>query len=72
MCDSKKRTAAIVQQQKNILIDFMESHEELVSSKFSGTFTKQTAQNLWDDVTTLLNAVPGGAKKTWNQWRKVI
>lgn len=68
----KKRLAPIVQQQKDILSQFMESHEELNTGRFTNDFTKKKAQQLWEEVTSFVNAVPGGSKKNWVQWRKVL
>lgn len=58
--------------QKNILIDFMKNHENLQSGKFSNNFTYRKAQQLWQEVTIMLNSVAGGASKDWKKWRRVI
>lgn len=68
---AEKRTGNISSGQKEILIEFLNNHSELVSTKFSSKFSHKNAQELWSEVTETLNALPG-AKKTWDQWRKVL
>ena len=58
-------------EQKKILVEFLEKHPELKSGKFSATFTKKLSTRLWMDVSTILNAVPCAANKTHDQWKKV-
>ncbi|XP_063390311.1 uncharacterized protein LOC134677685 [Cydia fagiglandana] len=55
--------------QKKGLADIMASRTELRSGKFTSSFTHKKAQKEWEEITTILNAMPG-ATKTWQQWRK--
>lgn len=68
---AEKQAGNISSGQKEILIEFLNNHSELVSAKFSSKFSHKNAQELWSEVTETLNALPG-AKKTWDQWRKVL
>nr|CAH7764197.1 unnamed protein product [Callosobruchus chinensis] len=52
------------------MVNFMEAHPELNSGKFSSTFSKKTAENLWRQTSSELNSIPGSSKKEWAQWRK--
>ncbi|XP_018397679.1 PREDICTED: uncharacterized protein LOC108781168 [Cyphomyrmex costatus] len=65
----QKRCAYINEEQKNLLIEFMQKHPELQSGKFSATFTFKHAQKLWEKATDELHKIPG-AVKSWKQWRK--
>ncbi|XP_024873899.1 uncharacterized protein LOC112455912, partial [Temnothorax curvispinosus] len=67
--DKKKRTGNITEEQRSLLIEFMKVHPELVSGKFSKTFTYDHAAKLWQEVTNILNAC-NGAEKNWKSWRK--
>ncbi|XP_066585425.1 uncharacterized protein [Prorops nasuta] len=59
----------INEEQKKLLVDFMEKHPELQSGKFSKEFTHTKARNLWEEIAALLNQIPG-ANKPWDKWRK--
>lgn len=67
----KKRAGNKTPLQKQMLLDFIELHPELHTGKFSAVFTHAIAQKLWEEITTALNAVPGGGVKDWKHWRKV-
>lgn len=67
--DQKKTYVTL--QQKNKLIELVTSDKNLISGKFSSTFTFKDSQKKWEAITELLNSFPG-AKKNWKQWRKVI
>lgn len=43
---------------------------QLLSGKFSSTFTYKTAQKRWEAIADTLNAMPGTVKD-WKKWRKV-
>ncbi|XP_029164559.1 uncharacterized protein LOC114935829 [Nylanderia fulva] len=67
--DKKERTGNITEEQRCLLIEFMKVHPELVSGKFSKTFTYDHAAKLWQEVTDILNAC-NDAEKYWKSWRK--
>lgn len=48
----------------------MEDHPELKRSKFTKDFTYKKGKQLWEEVASNLNAMPG-ANKNWEKWRKV-
>lgn len=62
----------LTKEQKDILINFVQEHEDIQCGKFTATFTHKKMQVLWEQVTATLNSVPQGAIKDWRQWRKVI
>ncbi|KAF5270829.1 hypothetical protein FQR65_LT17784 [Abscondita terminalis] len=64
-----KRSANIYASQQRTMLEFLNAHPQLVSGKFTSTFTYKQAQALWHELTNILNAIPG-AHKTWIQWRK--
>ena len=49
---------------------FLKVDPQLLSGKFSSTFTFKIAQKRWEIIAESLNAMPG-AVKSWNKWRKV-
>ncbi|KAF5274610.1 hypothetical protein FQA39_LY07222 [Lamprigera yunnana] len=63
----KKQAVPMNHIQKEILIEYLHSNQELQSGKFSNNFTFKNAQNLWENVFDKLNSVPGGNKKDWSQ-----
>ena len=66
-----KRTSNYNTEQKEVLLEFVKQHPHMVEGKFTKDFTFRDGQNLWQEVTTALNAVPLGGLKTWKQSRKV-
>lgn len=69
--DIKKRIAPANEAQKKLLIHFMKGHEELATGKFTNEFSQRKGQDLWEEVTLLLNSCVGGAQKDWKHWRRV-
>lgn len=57
-------------EQRASLIEFMGKHKNLQLGKFSNEFSFVDAKKLWEEISTILNAMPG-ATKNWNSWRKV-
>ncbi|CAH1108132.1 unnamed protein product [Psylliodes chrysocephalus] len=41
-----------------------------MKSYVMANFTVKTDQQLWEEVTSLLNSVPNGQTKDWKKWRK--
>lgn len=66
----KKRSANITNEQKTLLIEFMDKHLDLVKGKFTSSFTMKTATSLWMEISAILNAA-NGTRKDWKEWRKV-
>jgi len=52
------------------LNEFLKQDVQLLSGKFSSTFTYKIAQKRWEAIAESLNAMPG-AVKDWKKWRKV-
>ncbi|CAH1116405.1 unnamed protein product [Phaedon cochleariae] len=67
----KKIIQHCTQQQKNMLVDLLkdEKYSQLISGKFKASFTFEHAKGKWEEITEILNSVPG-ARKDWKQWRK--
>jgi len=68
--EKKIKSGSVTGDQKQTIIDFMESPPHLAKGKFSASFTNEKATNLWQELTTLLNCIPGPIKK-WKAWRRV-
>ncbi|KAF2901645.1 hypothetical protein ILUMI_04540 [Ignelater luminosus] len=69
MSELKSRLGNISRQQKTVLIEYIEANSELVSGRFSASFTFKDAQLKWEQLAATLNAIPG-AQKDWKKWRK--
>lgn len=67
---SVKRLGNSTAQQKEVMLEFLKKNSELQKGKFSQSFTKTKAQELWKELAATLNSL-GGARKEWMQWRKV-
>ncbi|KAI4468157.1 hypothetical protein MML48_2g00004291 [Holotrichia oblita] len=67
--EKKNRLGNITPQQKELLVEFLKKHPALQAGKFTNSFTKANARDMWQQITVILNATPG-ARKDWSQWRK--
>lgn len=61
----------ITLKQKELLVEFMEKNPDLRSGQFTASFTRQTGHKLWVEISQVLNTLEGGARKSWEKWRKV-
>ncbi|CAG4958196.1 unnamed protein product [Colias eurytheme] len=52
------------------LLDFMERHED-ISRPQPGPQGRARSNQLWTEVTTLLNSLGGGVQRSSDKWRKV-
>lgn len=68
--NTSKRRVVISENQKQVMLEFLKKNNKLVSAKFSSEFTVKAAKQLWQEMTHMLNAIPG-AVKNWHDWRKV-
>lgn len=66
--DARERGANVTEEQKTLL-QFMEKHPCLMSSK-TADFTYKDATILWQKLTNILN-ICNGVSKDWKSWRKV-
>jgi len=57
--------------QMKMLVELIAVNPELMSGKFSSTFTQRVAKDMWEEIAGKLNALPG-ADKSWDKWKKVI
>ncbi|KAI4454228.1 myb/sant-like dna-binding domain [Holotrichia oblita] len=48
---------------------FEKASRSTSAGKFTNSFTKANARDMWQQITVILNATPG-ARKDWSQWRK--
>ena len=67
----KKRTENASESQKSIILEFIKTNPEIVKSKLSNTVTRELINKKWDSITSCLNAMPDGARKTKAQWKRV-
>lgn len=54
--DAKRRGANVTEEQKTLLLQFMEDNQRLISYKFSADFTYKNATILWQKLTDILNS----------------
>jgi len=66
----KKRCAIITNEQKTLLIEYMNKYPELLKGKLTSSFTLKDSIRLWNEISEILNSV-NGAKKEWKDWHKV-
>jgi hypothetical protein len=57
-------------EQKEILVEFMRTHSELISGKFFPSFSKKDGEALWKLLGETINSTIG-PQKEWKAWRKV-
>lgn len=67
-----KRVAKVSNSQREKMLDYFEMHPELVSGRFTATFTKQVHDKLWEELKIQLNSEGSGAVKDVPKWKKVI
>lgn len=60
--DARKRSANVTEEQKTLLVQFVEENQRLISDKFSADFTYKDATILWQKVTDILNSCNGVSK----------
>jgi len=44
------------------MVDFLKNHDELSKEKLSSTFTQAVAKQQWEELSVLLNSIPGPIK----------
>ncbi|XP_031334650.1 uncharacterized protein LOC116164596 [Photinus pyralis] len=66
----KAKNHSINYNQKKMLIEYLKKHPQLVSGKFTSTFTYKNAESQWQEISNILNSIPGGSTKNWKSWRK--
>jgi len=69
-CEKRKKSHSITNDQKSAMVDFLNSHSDLLKGKHSATFTQNIAAKQWQELTDLLNSIPGPIKD-WKAWRRV-
>lgn len=69
---SQKRVARTSMKQFEMLLNFMENHQQLVSGKLEVNFTIRDRQRLWEELSEKLNAAGNGSRKDAEKWRKVM
>ncbi|XP_045472441.1 uncharacterized protein LOC123679106 isoform X2 [Harmonia axyridis] len=67
---ARGRNGKISMEQKMVLLDYLSNHYKMICGKFSQNFNHKIARQYWQELSDILNAIPGGAKKDWHQWRK--
>lgn len=59
--------------QKKVLVKYLEKHPGILGSKaakLSGEYCTKYARTKWEELSKILNRLPG-ANKSWTGWRKV-
>lgn len=56
--------------QKEKLIECLKKDPQLISGKFSKSFSFKDARNRWTIIANTLNALPS-CSKDWSQWKRV-
>lgn len=67
----KNKSNPVTAKQREILVDFISNRPEMYTGKFTPSYTKDKMKKYWSELTNILNSVPGGPAKEWQQWRKV-
>ncbi|XP_060801523.1 myb-related transcription factor, partner of profilin-like [Amyelois transitella] len=65
--DSRVRASP---EQLSTLLEYMESHGDL-ARPVAGAQGRVRSDQLWSDLTNILNSVGGGVNKTTDKWKKV-
>lgn len=68
--EKRKRSSNVTEEQKMLLLQYMEKNLRLMSGKFASDFTFKDAMNSWKKLTEILNSC-NGVNKDWKSWRKV-
>jgi len=66
-----KLSSRSTQHQMQEQVELLRLDPQLVSGKFTPTFTQKIAQKRWEAIAETLNALPG-VNKCWTKWRKVF
>lgn len=66
-----KRSKKTTIRQFEIMLDFFENHPEMISGKLTGSFTARRREELWVELSNLLNSLNFGPQKTPKKWKKV-
>jgi len=64
------KSAKVTSEQNKTLTDFMSMHPDLVKVKHTEKFSNVIGTNLWQEITSQLNAMEG-PQKVWKAWRRV-
>lgn len=66
----RKKSKSVTDGQKSAMIDFLQNHPELYKGKHTASYTQVIATQQWQELTGILNAIPGPIKD-WKAWRRV-
>lgn len=66
----KTKSHSVTCEQKKVMVDFLNSHKELMRGKFTQNFTHSVAAKQWAELRELLNMMIGPTKD-WKAWRRV-
>lgn len=67
----ENRGHKVTDRQKRTLLEYMKQNPQLISGKFTSSFTLKDSVKEWSNLTDILNSIPGGATKDYKSWRKV-
>lgn len=57
--------------QKEILVEFLTNHKQMIRGKFSASYTRNDYRRDWADLADILNSDENGCWKEVDQWRGV-
>jgi len=69
-CEKRKKSQSVTNNQKTTTVDFLENHSDLLKGQHSATFTQNIAAKQWQELTNLLNSIPGPLKD-WKAWHRI-
>lgn len=69
--EDSARSKKTTQRQFEIMVQFITNNRQMEARKFSPSFTPQDKEELWNELTELLNADGYGPIKKADKWRKV-
>jgi len=64
------KSKSVTNDQKAAMVDFLKIHEDLSKGKHTSTFTQSVAKQQWEELSGILNSIPGPIKD-WKSWRRV-
>ena len=66
----KKFKSWLSKDQMKMLVELISLNPDLMSRKFTASFTQRVANEMWEEIACQLNALQG-ADKSWDKWKKV-
>lgn len=68
--DKRQKGKSVTNDQKAAMVDFFKCHPNLYKGKHTVKFTQAIATQQWEELSAILNSIPGPIKD-WKAWRRV-